>query len=625
MDKKRTLLLSIFMVSFLLLADNWMRYNGLASIFMLPSNHSASPENAAKNLAAITNVASANTTTATLPNAANPHQTAEIITLDTPLYVLKINTQGGVLEDMQLKKYAQTMVAQSQAVHIFEKARRYSARLGLVNGPNHTHVYQATSNDRILKPEQKELRLTLEAVQNNLKVQKTFILKPNSYVIDVNVHVENMGQQAVQPELYAEIVRDHSVVKEEVHNIPFGGAQTFTGAALYTTENAYQKLPFKDIAAGTHTLTGTQGSVWVAMIQHYFVSSWYDNAAHQKNFYAQNLDENTSRIGFKTLLPNLSTKQSADIALHMFAGPQNESVLKDLSPGLELVKDYGWAAIFAKPLFWLLEKIHGFVGNWGWAIILLTVLLKMLFYPLTASSQKSLEKMKILQPKMTELRTRYAQDPQKMNQELLKLYRESKANPMGGCLPILIQMPVFFALYYVLLSSVEMRHAPWLGWIHDLSAPDPWFILPVLMAISMFVQIKLNPKPADPMQAKLMLLLPMLFSVTFLFFPAGLVLYYVVNNILSILQSRYIQKQLAKHAADDQTQKKDYKDHKNHKKSAVKIDIIDAKHIPAAKNMRKKQVTTQEGAKENSKSSSTKKHKTTTMKKPHHPQNPPKP
>ncbi|WP_049126878.1 membrane protein insertase YidC, partial [Burkholderia cenocepacia] len=235
---------------------------------------------------------------------------------------------------------------------------------------------------------------------------------------------------------------------------------------------------------------------------------------------------------------------SADVQARLFAGPEEERMLEGIAPGLELVKDYGWVTIIAKPLFWLLEKIHGYVGNWGWAIVLLTVLIKAVFFPLSAASYKSMARMKEITPRMQALRERFKSDPQKMNAALMELYKTEKVNPFGGCLPVVIQIPVFISLYWVLLASVEMRGAPWILWIHDLSQRDPFFILPVLMAVSMFVQTSLNPTPPDPVQAKMMKFMPIAFSVMFFFFPAGLVLYYVVNNVLSIAQQYYITRKL---------------------------------------------------------------------------------
>jgi YidC/Oxa1 family membrane protein insertase len=329
--------------------------------------------------------------------------------------------------------------------------------------------------------------------------------------------------------------------------------------ALFTAPSQAQpyirtQKNFTDIEKGKSKVPSTQPAgetAWVAMVQHYFVSAWVPPATYSKDLYVEKLDKNQFRVGVKSKLDALSIGQEKIETFKLFVGPQEERVLENVTPGLELVKDYGWLTILAKPIFWLLEKIHALVNNWGWAIIFLTVFIKLVFFPLSAASYKSMARMKEVQPKLLEMKERYKGDPQKLNQAMMEMYRKEKINPLGGCFPVLIQIPVFIALYWVLLASVEMRAAPWLGWIQDLSKPDTlfgvWFgapigLLPILMAISMFVQTKLNPTPPDPVQAKLMMLMPIVFSFMFFFFPAGLVLYWVVNNILSIAQQWQINK-----------------------------------------------------------------------------------
>jgi len=282
------------------------------------------------------------------------------------------------------------------------------------------------------------------------------------------------------------------------------------------------------------------------MVQHYFASAWIPQQGAKRDIYVEKIDPTLYRVGVKQPVATIAPGQSVDVSARLFAGPEEERMLEGIAPGLELVKDYGWVTIIAKPLFWLLEKIHSYVGNWGWSIVLLTLLIKAVFFPLSAASYKSMARMKAITPRMQALRERFKGDPQKMNSALMELYKTEKVNPFGGCLPVVIQIPVFISLYWVLLSSVEMRGAPWILWIHDLSQQDPFFILPVLMAVSMFLQTKLNPTPPDPVQAKMMMFMPIAFSVMFFFFPAGLVLYYVVNNVLSIAQQYYITRMMGK-------------------------------------------------------------------------------
>jgi YidC/Oxa1 family membrane protein insertase len=375
---------------------------------------------------------------------------------------------------------------------------------------------------------------------NDIELVKTYTLHKGSYVIDVDFTISNRSSNGLIPELYAELVRSGDTLQESMFY------STFTGPAVYTSADKFHKITFSDLDKQKASYPTSADNGWVGMVQHYFATSWIMKEQKNREFYAQNISPNLYRVGFKSNLANLAPNASVSQNIKLFAGPQQERMLENTATGLELVKDYGWVTMFAKPLFWLLEKIYQFVQNWGWSIIILTVLLKLVFFPLTASSQRSMGKMKDLQPKIMALKEQYANEPQKMQQEMLAIYRKEKVNPMGGCLPMMVQIPVFIALYFVLLSSIEMRGAAWLGWIHDLSKPDPLYILPVFMAVSMFLQMKLNPKPADPMQAKMMMIVPMVFSVMFFFFPAGLVLYYVVNNLITILQQYYINQTLKK-------------------------------------------------------------------------------
>jgi YidC/Oxa1 family membrane protein insertase len=282
----------------------------------------------------------------------------------------------------------------------------------------------------------------------------------------------------------------------------------------------------------------------VAMVQHYFASAWALPDGVQREFFARKVDTNLFAAGMITALPAVAPGERKALDATLFVGPQEEKRLESIAPGLELVKDYGWLTILSKPLYWLLDKIYSMIGNWGWAIVLLVVLLKAAFYWLNASAYRSMAKMKAVNPRIMEMRERLKDNPQQMQQEMMKMYREEKVNPVGGCLPIVIQIPVFIALYWVLLSTVEMRNAPWVGWVHDLASPDPFFILPVLMTASSLFQVWLNPTPPDPMQAKMMWFMPLAFGVMFFFFPAGLVLYWLTNNILSIAQQWLINRQL---------------------------------------------------------------------------------
>jgi YidC/Oxa1 family membrane protein insertase len=368
-----------------------------------------------------------------------------------------------------------------------------------------------------------------------VKLVKTYTLTRGRYDMTVQHDVVNNSGQAVSPQLYLQLVRDGNKLSSET---PF--YSTFTGPAIYAEAQKYQKVEFADIEKNKADFEKTATNGYVAMVQHYFATAWVLGEGVARDNFARKIDNNLYAVGAITALPAVAPGQTQSVQARLFVGPQAEKVLETITPGLELVKDYGWLTILAKPLYWLLEKIHGFVQNWGWAIVLLVVLIKAAFYWLNASAYKSMAKMKAINPRIMEMRERLKGNPQQMQQEMMKMYREEKVNPLGGCFPILIQIPVFIALYWVLLSSVEMRNAPWLGWITDLSSPDPYFILPLVMAVTTMIQTALNPLPPDPLQAKLMWLMPLMFSVMFFFFPSGLVLYWITNNVLTIAQQSFI-------------------------------------------------------------------------------------
>jgi YidC/Oxa1 family membrane protein insertase len=390
----------------------------------------------------------------------------------------------------------------------------------------------AFSGERDLKDGANELAIRFESPEaGGVKLVKTWTLKRGAYDIAVRHDVVNTGSAPVSPQLYLQLVRDG--------NKPVGESSfyfTFTGPAVYTDAKKFQKVEFSDIEKNKADFETASPNGYVAMVQHYFASAWLLGDGVQRNLFMRKVDANLYSAGMITPMADIAPGATKTVEARFFAGPQEEKMLEKLAPGLDLVKDYGWLTILAKPLYWLLEKIHGVLGNWGWAIVGLVVLLKILFYWLNAKAYASMAKMKAINPKVMAMRDRFKDNPQQMQQEMMKIYREEKVNPMGGCFPILVQIPVFIALYWVLLSSVEMRNAPWALWIHDLSMPDPYFVLPLVMTATTLLQTALNPAPPDPLQAKLMWFMPLAFSVMFFFFPAGLVLYWITNNVLSIAQ-----------------------------------------------------------------------------------------
>jgi YidC/Oxa1 family membrane protein insertase len=411
--------------------------------------------------------------------------------------------------------------------------RVYMAQTGLIGGNFPTHkTPMKFSGERTLKDGQNELALRFESDElNGVKLIKTYTLQRGSYVVGVKHEVVNNSNAPVSPQLYMQLVRDG--------NAPEGESAfyfTFTGPAIYTDAKKYNKVDFEDIEKNKAEIDKSSANGYVAMVQHYFASAWLLPEGVQRENFVRKVDTNLYAVGMITALAELAPGQSKTLSNQLFSGPQEEKVLEALTPGLDLVKDYGWLAMLSKPLYWLLDQLHSVLQNWGWAIVALVLLIKIAFYWLNAKAYASMAKMKAINPKIMEMRERLKNNPQQMQQEMMKIYREEKVNPMGGCFPIMVQIPVFIALYWVLLSSVEMRNAPWVGWIQDLSAPDPYFILPFIMTLTTLLQTALNPAPPDPMQAKLMWFMPLIFSVMFFFFPAGLVLYWITNNILSIAQ-----------------------------------------------------------------------------------------
>ncbi|MFM8590729.1 MAG: membrane protein insertase YidC, partial [Limnohabitans sp.] len=407
------------------------------------------------------------------------------------------------------------------------------AQTGLIGGPFATHkTPMRFVGDRELKDGQNTLVVRFESEETGgLQLVKSYTMQRGSHVIQVSHEVLNTGSVPASPQLYMQLVRDG--------NKPAGESSfyfTFTGPAIYTEAKKYTKVEFSDIEKNKADIDKTSTNGYVAMVQHYFASAWLLPDGVTRENFVRKVDNNLFAVGMITPLGEIAPGQRKVLENTLFAGPQEEKVLESLAKGLDLVKDYGWLAMLAKPLYWLLDQLYRVLGNWGWSIVGLVLLIKIAFYWLNAKAYASMAKMKAINPRIMEMRERLKNNPQQMQMEMMKIYREEKVNPMGGCFPIMVQIPVFIALYWVLLSSVEMRNAPWIGWIHDLSTPDPFFMLPVVMTLTTMLQTALNPMPPDPMQAKLMWIMPLVFSVMFFFFPAGLVLYWITNNILSIAQ-----------------------------------------------------------------------------------------
>jgi YidC/Oxa1 family membrane protein insertase len=561
-DMRRTLLWVVFSMSLFLLWDGWNKHNGKPSFF--------SPAPAVKPLAigsapASTTSALPSSTGAALPaaGAAAPIPSSapaaparsEQVTISTDLVKVTLDSLGGDVTRLELLKQADQFDRSKNVVVLDQSTDRlYKAQTGLIPAPggaalpNHLTAMQLVPGERVLKDGANELQVKFESPDiGGIKLVKTYSFKRGDYVVGVKHEVVNTGATPVNPQLYLQLVRDG--------NAPAGESSfyfTFTGPAVYTDASKFHKIEFKAIEKRQpedkpdHDTAADNG--WVAMVQHYFASAWLLGASadekRPREFFTKKVANNEYSVGMLVPLGVLEAGATKTLESRLFVGPQEEDKLSALAPGLELVKDYGWFTILAKPLFWLLTQLHKLIGNWGWAIVGLVVLLKIAFYWLNATAYRSMGKMKAINPRIMEMRERLKDKPQQMQQEMMRIYKEEKVNPLGGCLPIFVQMPFFIALYWVLLSSVEMRNAPWIGWIADLSAKDPYFILPILMTGTSLLQTWLNPTPPDPMQAKMMWIMPLMFSVMFFVFPAGLVLYWLTNNILSIAQQYLINKQL---------------------------------------------------------------------------------
>jgi YidC/Oxa1 family membrane protein insertase len=540
-DIRRTILWVIFGFSMVLLWDKWQLHNGHQATFFPTTPKVQAPAASAPASASVPVTSAA----ATLPGAVTPAGTAaapapapatprERITVTTDLLRLVFDTEGGSLVRTEFLKHADLNDKSATFVLLDDSpARVYVAQTGLIGGSFPTHkTAMAFSGERTLKDGANELVVKFESPDlGGVKLVKTYTIKRGAYDMAVRHEVLNTGTAPVSPQLYLQLVRDG--------NKPAGESSfysTFTGPAAYTEAKKFQKVEFSDIEKNKAEWEKSSTNGYVAMVQHYFASAWILPDGLKRDLFMRKVDNNLYSTGMITPLDSIAPGASKAVEATLFAGPQEEKKLEKLAPGLELVKDYGWLTILAKPLYWLLEKVHSLVGNWGWAIVGLVVLLKIAFYWLNAKAYASMAKMKAINPRIMDMRERLKDNPQQMQQEMMRIYREEKVNPMGGCFPIMIQIPVFIALYWVLLSSVEMRNAPWVAWIHDLSAPDPYFVLPIVMTLTTLLQTALNPAPPDPLQAKLMWFMPLAFSIMFFFFPSGLVLYWITNNVLSIAQ-----------------------------------------------------------------------------------------
>jgi YidC/Oxa1 family membrane protein insertase len=543
MDTQRLILFFIFSFSLLLLWDAWQKEQQPKPPAVSAAPAAPGVPTPARPLAStpapVSGAAPAASAAAAVPGAAQAPAPSEKIQIRTDLLMVELDTVGATLSRLELRKHKDVKDPEKNFV-LLGPEHDYRAQSGLIGEgmPNHRTAWRALEGERALATGADRLQVHFAADgPSGVVVEKIYTFHRDSYLIDVAFELKNAGATPVAAYAYYQVVRDG---RAPVHESAM--MYVFTGPVYYTQEHAYNKVKFSDVEDGKVDLPKDASDGWIGMMQHYFVSAWLPPEKSPREFYARKLPDGLYAAGVILATSQAAPGESARVSTQLFAGPQEQIRLKKAAAGLDLVVDYGWLAILAWPLFAVLEFFHGWTGNWGAAIILLTISIKLVFFPLSAASYKSMAKMKLVTPRLTKIREMYGNDRARMNQAMMELYKTEKINPLGGCFPILVQIPVFIALYWVLLAAIELRHAPFILWIKDLSAQDPYYVLPVLMAASMVLQTRMNPVPPDPVQAKIMKFMPYVFSVFFFFFPAGLVLYWLVNNILSIAQQWQIQR-----------------------------------------------------------------------------------
>jgi YidC/Oxa1 family membrane protein insertase len=536
MDSLRLFAAMVFAVSVFLLFNAWMKQNSPPPQPQVTTVPSATP---APGVPAAPGAPAASPNKSPTPPGGAPGAPASgqqpPVVVRTDVLVAEIDPVGGVIRKLELLQHSDKVERDRNFV-LFNQGptQTFVAQSGLIGNdlPNHTTVYQVQGSRFELQPQSDEVAVTLKARSpNGVGVSKTLTFRRGSYVVDEHYVLENGGKADIEPFAYFQLLRDASPAAGDSKMVP-----TYTGAAVYTNESKFRKITFGDMDKSNFDYPKHAKDGWIAFVQHYFAAAWLPLGDVPREFYTRPLGGGLYAMGVIVPAGKVAPGASAKIDMRLYAGPQEQEKLAQLAPGLDLTVDYGWLTVIAAPLFWVLSAIQKYVGNWGVAIILLTVIIKLIFYPLSAASYKSMAKMRVIAPKMQKLKEQHGDDRQRMHQAMIEMYKTEKINPLGGCLPILVQIPVFISLYWVLLASVELRNAPFIWWIKDLSAQDPYYILPVLMGATMIIQTWLNPTPPDPVQAKVMKIMPVVFSVFFFFFPAGLVLYWLVNNVLSIAQ-----------------------------------------------------------------------------------------
>jgi YidC/Oxa1 family membrane protein insertase len=526
MDTQRLILFFVFSFSLLMIWEAWQKEGRPPQVPAVSAPVSSTP-------ALSTSPKGGVAVPSAMPETGAPMATRERVRVISDEMIAEVDTQGGDIVSLELRQHKDPNDRNKNFV-LLTPEHRYAMQSGLIGEslPSHKTLYTASTKELTLAPGKDSVALRLEApVVGGVKVTKVLTFHRGSHLIDIAHEITNGGPVPLAAHAYFQLTRDGKSPPGDTKMM-----STYTGAAVYTDQDKYVKVGFGDIDKGKAAYSKTADNGWIGMVQHYFVSALLPVEKQPREFFTRKLTDDFYAAGVILPTPIIAPGATATVSVPLYAGPQEQDKLKAIAPGLDLVVDYGWLTVIAAPLFWVLQFFHGWLGNWGLAIILLTVVLKLIFFPLSAASYRSMAKMKLVSPKLTKLREQYGDDRARMNQAMMELYKTEKINPLGGCLPIVVQIPVFISLYWVLLAAVELRHAPFYGWIADLASPDPWYVLPALMMGSMIIQTKMNPTPPDPVQAKVMMIMPFGFGIMFFFFPSGLVLYWLVNNILSILQ-----------------------------------------------------------------------------------------
>lgn len=584
METRKLILIIIFSTSLLFLWDSWQKEIYPPASQALPGGTSSATNQhhdplpvPGDELTSATNESGVASKVEGVSPSVTPNlfTIGEKIQVQTDMVVAEIDTAGGDIRQLGLILHPSREDINKPYELLLDKAARFQvSQSGLIGDglPNHKTKYSAESNSYQLEAGQDKIVVRLTAPEENgIQVTKSYTFHRGSYVIDVGFEIANHGESTIIPFSYFQMLRDA--------NEPAGAGalvHSYTGPAMYTDTEKFLKIKFSDLDKGKAEYPTNDDNGWIAMLEHYFLTAWLPTPNTPREYFAKRLAPNQYTAGVIAPVGAIEPDQVKNISMPFYAGPQEQDKLAELASGLELTVDYGWLTVLAKPLFWLLSFYHSWTDNWGAAIILLTVTVKLLFFPLSAAGYRSMAKLRVVTPKLQRIREQYASDRQRMHQAMMEFYKEEKINPMGGCLPILVQIPVFIALFWTLMAAVELRYAPLALWITDMSVPDPYYVLPVIMGISMWVQSKLSPTPTDPIQAKVMQIMPFAFSIFFFFFPAGLVLYSLCNNILSIAQQWQITRMFENKAESESNKDK------SNKKSKGKPEPVSEKPLLTA-------------------------------------------